>query len=209
LSGLDVTIEGRSARACGSGCYAVDVKPGRDVTVVVAGFGRTRTASFVVPAHAPPADALVRRAGAAFRSLRSVTYRERLASDDAHTLVAHWRLERPNRIEYSIAGGAQGIVIGSRRWDRDTPRARWVESAQTPLHQPATQWTYAANAHVVAQTSSATTVSFVDPTIPAYFTVTLDRRTLRPRVLHMTASAHFMTDSYRGFNEPRAIRPPR
>ena len=62
---------------------------------------------------------------------------------------------------------------------------------------------------MLAQTPSTTTVSFVDPTIPAYFTVTLDRRTLRPRVLHMTASAHFMTDSYLGFNEPRAIRPPR
>lgn len=48
-----------------------------------------------------------------------------------------------------------------------------------------------------------------DPAIPAYFTVTLDRHTLLPRVLHMTASAHFMTETYLGFNEPRAIRPPR
>jgi hypothetical protein len=62
---------------------------------------------------------------------------------------------------------------------------------------------------VLAQTPSTTTVSFVDPTVPAYFTVTFDRKTLRPRVLHMTASAHFMTDTYLGFNAPRAIRPPR
>jgi len=142
------------------------------------------------------------------RSLRSVTYRERLASDEAHVLVAHWRLERPDRIAYSIAGGAQGIVIGNRRWDRDTPQGRWIESAQTPLTQPSTLWAYAANAHVVAQTSSMATVSFVDPTIPAYFTITLDRQRLRLRALHMTASAHFMTDTYLGFNAPRAIRPP-
>jgi putative copper export protein len=209
LSGLDVTIERRSAVACGSGCYAADVAPGRTVTVEVAGFGPTRTASFALPVQAPSAAALVRRVRAVFRSLRSVTYRERLASDEAHVLVAHWRLERPDRIAYSIAGGAQGIVIGNRRWDRDTPQGRWIESAQTPLTQPSTLWAYAANAHVVAQTSSMATVSFVDPTIPAYFTITLDRQTLRLRALHMTASAHFMTDSYLGFNAARAIRPPR
>jgi hypothetical protein len=62
---------------------------------------------------------------------------------------------------------------------------------------------------VLSQTSTTTTVSFVDPTIPAWFTVSFDRRTLRPRVLRMTAAAHFMVDSYRSFNEPRAIRPPR
>jgi copper transport protein len=209
LSGLDVTIDGRTAAACGSGCYAVDAAPGRTVNVRVTGFGTRQTASFALPAQAPPADAFLRRAGKAYHALRSVAYRERLASDPSHVIDAHWRLEWPNRVEYSIAGGAQGIVIGKRRWDRETPNGKWVESAQTPLPQPATLWRYAANAHVLAQTSSTTTVSFVDPTVPAYFTVAFDRQTLRPRVLHMTASAHFMTDSYLGFNEPRTIRPPR
>jgi hypothetical protein len=209
LSGLDVTIEGQSAAACGSGCYAANVTPGRTVTVEVGDFGPTRTASFAVPVRAPSADALVRRARAVFRSLRSIAYRERLASDAAHVLVARWTLEGPDRVAYSIAAGAQGIVIGNRRWDRDSAGGRWVESVQTPLTQPSTQWTYAANAHVIAQAPSTTTVAFADPTIPAYFTVMLDRKTLRPRVLHMTASAHFMTDSYLTFNAPRAILPPR
>ena len=209
LSGLDVEIDGRSARACGSGCYSVGAAPGGAVTVAVAGFGPTQTLRFVLPAQAPSADALVRRVDARFRALHSVTYSERLASDETHALVAQWRLEGPNRVEYSITGGAQGIVVGNRRWDRDTPHGRWIESEQTPLTQPATQWRYAANARLIAQTPSTTIVSFADPTIPAYFTVTLDRRTLRPRVMHMTASSHFMTDSYLSFNEPRAIRPPR
>ena len=209
LSGLDVRIQGRGATTCGSGCYAAAVAAGRSVTVQVDGFGPTRSAHFALPVHAPPADALVRRARATYRALRSVTYRERLASDPTHALVVFWRLEKPNRIEYSIAGGAGGIVIGPRRWDRDTPGARWVESAQTLLPQPATQWTSSTNAHVLAQTRDSTTVSFVDSTVPEYFTVTYDRRTLRPRVLHMTASAHFMTDRYLTFDQPRAIRPPR
>jgi len=52
-------------------------------------------------------------------------------------------------------------------------------------------------------------VSFADPTVPAYFTLTLDKHTLLPRVLHMVAPAHFMVDRYTGFDAPRAIRPPR
>ncbi len=123
--------------------------------------------------------------------------------------MTHWVLERPHQLSYAIDGGPSAGVIGARRWDRDMPQARWVESAQTPLPQPATQWTYAANAHVLAETRRTVTVSFDDPTIPAYFTVTLDRRTLLPRVLHMTASAHFMTDRYTSVNASRAIRPPR
>jgi copper transport protein len=210
LSGLRVHIDGALATSCGSGCYvSAGVAPGRVVLVEVRGFGPTQRVSFAVPLDAPGGETLVRRARAVYRALHSVSYRERLASDVTHALVAHWILEKPNRVEYSIPGGAQGIVIGAKRWDREKPRGRWVESAQTPLTQPATQWTHAANAHVVAQTSTTKIVSFADPTIPAWFTVSFDRRTLRPRVMRMTAAAHFMVDSYLAFNEPRAIRPPR
>jgi hypothetical protein len=104
-----------------------------------------------------------------------------------------------------IPNGAQAVVVGPRRWDRVTPTGRWVESPQTPLPQPATQWTVATNAHLLR----AGVVSFVGPDIPAYFTVSFDPRTLRPRVLHMTAAAHFMTDRYVRFDSGPAIRPPR
>jgi copper transport protein len=205
LSGLDLSIDAARARPCGHGCYRVDAPPWPLVHVTAAGL----QADVAVPSRAPSADALVRQIRARYRALRSVTYDERLASDLTHAIDTRWRLERPNRFTYAIAGGPDAVVIGPRRWDRDTPHARWIESAQTPLPQPATQWIYAANAHVLAETRRTITVSFVDPTIPAYFMVTLDRRTLLPCVLHMTASAHFMTDRYAGFNEPPAIRPPR
>jgi hypothetical protein len=202
---LDVRIDGKNSSPCGRGCYRVDVRPGRRVDVDAGAY----TARFAVPAHAPPADALVRAARAAYRALRSVVYRERLASGPAHAITTLWRLEKPSRVAYSIAGGAQGVIVGGRRWDRDSRTGRWQESPQTPLPQPATQWTYSTNAHVLAQTATRTTVSFLDPTIPAYFTLSLDRRTLLPHVLHMTASAHFMTDRYLRFNAPPSIRPPR
>lgn len=209
LSGLDLSIDGRTADACGSGCYSVDAAPGRSATVQIGGFGPTQTVHFALPAKAPDATTLVRNAGLVFRTLNTVTYRERLASDATHVLVAHWLLQRPNGVQYSIPGGAQGIVLGERRWDRATPAGTWVESQQSLLHQPATQWAFAANAHVIAQTPKTITVSFADPTIPAFFTVAFERYSLRPRVMQMTAASHFMTDRYLEFNGSRVIRPPR
>jgi copper transport protein len=209
LSGLRISIDGQVADACGSGCYSVEKAPGRSVAVQIGSLGPAETLRFALPAEAPDAATLVRNAGVVFRTLNTVTYRERLASDATHVLVAHWQLQRPDGVEYSIAGGAQGIVLGDRRWDRATPNGTWVESQQTLLHQPATQWAFVANAHVIAQTPKTITVSFADPTIPAFFTVAFERYSLRPRVLHMTAASHFMTDTYLAFNGARAIRPPR
>ncbi|HET8894981.1 MAG TPA: copper resistance protein CopC [Gaiellaceae bacterium] len=210
LSGLDVRVDGHGTKRCGSGCYAADYTHARSVTVDVSGYGAPQQATFALPAHASGADQLVRHVLAVFKALRSVSYSEHLASDPVHSITAVWRLEKPARVAYSIAGGgAQGIVIGDRRWDRLAPGKPWQESPQTPLPQPATQWTYATSAHVIADTARTTTVSFADPTIPAYFTVTLDKRTLLPSVLHMVAPAHFMVDRYLSFNAPRAIRAPR
>ena len=53
------------------------------------------------------------------------------------------------------------------------------------------------------------TVSPTAPLGPTWFTVTLDRRTSRPRGLRMTTAAHFMTHRYLRFNAPLRIKPPR
>jgi hypothetical protein len=133
-----------------------------------------------------------------------------LASDTQHSLTSRWRLEAPARLSYTIAHGAQAIVIGTRRWDRNTPTGHWVFSRQLPsLPEPATTWTTARDAHIIARSASTLAVSFADPAIPAFYTLTLDRRTLRPRTLHMIANAHFMTDRYLNFSPSRQIRPPR
>lgn len=212
LSGLAVRFLPSGARTtpCGSGCYTAAVAPGRRVAVEVAGFGPTRTAAFALPTTAPAADALVARARAWYRARPGVTYDEQLASDQARAVEVRWRLEKPDRIAYEVAGSAQAVVIGTRRWDRAAPGGRWQPSPQDPrLPQPATQWRVARNAHVLSRSGRWTTVSFADPTIPAFFTLTLDARTLRPRLLRMTAAAHFMTDRYLGFSPRREIRSPR
>jgi hypothetical protein len=209
LNGLDVRLDTKPARACGAGCYRVGTVFERSVHVEIDGFGQPLTATFELPQHARAAGGLLRRAERRYRALKSVYFVEHLASSPSRQLASLWRLEAPNRVSYVIPGGAQGIVIGDRRWDRNTPDAEWVGSAQTPVRQPVPQWSEATNATLVAEVGKTKTMTFVDPTTPAYFEVTLDARTLLPRLVRMTAAAHFMTDRYVGFNEPRAIVRPR
>ena len=52
-------------------------------------------------------------------------------------------------------------------------------------------------------------VSFVNPTIPAWFTAWVDRGSYRTLQLRMTAAAHFMFHRYVAFDRPLRIEPPR
>ena len=205
VNGLNVAIAGRPARACGAGCYEVAAPPSPSVQVRVRG----RTVTFHLPRAAAPAGALIARATRAFRAVRSVTYVERLASSPRDHIVSEFTLERPDRVEYRIRGGAAGIVIGMRRWDRVRPGGPWTESSSTPPTQPVPVWGEPlTNAHVLARTRSTYLVSMLNPRVPAWFTVVLDRRTLLPRRLDMTAASHFMHHRYLAYNRPRSIFPP-
>jgi hypothetical protein len=210
LSGLQVQLAGVVASPCGSGCYAAALPVHGRVRVSIQGFGAEKVASFDLPASAPSATATLRRFQRTYRALAGVTYTEHLASSPAHAIDSRWRMERPDRMSYVLAGGGGGIVIGTARWDQNTTRAPWVRSSQTPaLHQPSTLWEHATNAHLLSVNGRWETISFADPELPAFFTATIDRRTLRPRVVHMIASAHFMTDRYSSFSPAREIRAPR
>jgi hypothetical protein len=64
------------------------------------------------------------------------------------------------------------------------------------------------NAYLLATTARSYLVSFMNPAVPAWFTLRLDRRTLLPRMLQMTAPAHFMLHRYTAFNAQPRIKPP-
>jgi hypothetical protein len=64
------------------------------------------------------------------------------------------------------------------------------------------------NAYILSSTPKTYVVSFLKPIGPAWFTLVLDRRTMLPRTLRMTAAAHFMHHRYSGFNAATKIRPP-
>jgi hypothetical protein len=223
LSGLRVrfAVDGRqlpAARPCGAGCYASTTGTSssvRRVAIALSGRGRPPSAvSFALPAHWPVSAApLLRGAARVFRSLRGVVYHERLSSGPHVTSTSVWRSEAPDRLSYRTARGDAGIVIGRTRWDL-VVGGGWKRSFQNPpLVMPSPPW--AAGAYDVSLLGggrlngrAVVRFSMFEPTTPAWYTVTLDRRTLRTLEVSMTAAAHFMLDRYVAFNAPRQIRPP-
>jgi copper transport protein len=204
VNGLEVSVNGVRAGSCGDGCYGAFVPLRDTANVTVNG----RTVTFDIPAHPRPAARLVARATRAFRALRSVDYVERLASSPRNKVVADFTLERPNRLEYRIRGGASGIIIGGRRWDK-TGKGPWLPSPQQPTQQPEPIWAgHFTNAFLLETTPTEYVVAFMKPLGPVWFTMRLDRKTLLPRDLRMTTAAHFMKHRYTRFNGPRRITAP-
>jgi hypothetical protein len=221
VSGLAVrlAIDGSKRRGapCRPGCYQAQfaVARARSVGVDVQGAGATTHWVVLLPAAWPAADGseVLRRAGAVWRGLRSLTVHDRLASDSEHVISTTWRIVAPDRVAYAIDGGGGAIIIGRRRWDRAHGGA-WIASRQEPpLTQPVPPWVAVANAHILGSVSvggrKAWRVSFFDPKTPAWFEVLVDQRTARTLELRMNTTAHFMHERYRSFNEPTAIVPPR
>ena len=214
-SGLAVRfrVRGRTVTAtpCGAGCYRAGVQP-RPTPVEVL-FGKQR-AAFRFPPASRSATAIVSRASRVFRSLKSLVYVESLSSDPTHRLVTTWTLGAPDRVAYRIHGGASAVVIGERRWDRTAPGQRWVRSSQVPaLQVPTPTWgSGVSNAELLGTARVAGrpvwVVSFVNPSIPAFFTAWVDRQSYRTLQLRMTAAAHFMFHRYLRFNAPVRITPP-
>ena len=168
-----------------------------------------------LPATWPPPDgaALLVRARAVWRSLRSLSFSESLASGPGHVVLSRWRVQAPDRIAYQVKGGWAGVVVGDTRWDRGPGATHWVSSAQTRLTQPIPGWVKVTDAHVLGGTTvrgrPAWRVSFYDPGTPGWFTVLVDKTSLRVYQVRMTATAHFMRDDYGSFNTTPAILPPR
>jgi hypothetical protein len=204
----------RVAAPCGHGCYHARFAPTRSPRSVEVELAKVRW-HVELPAVWPPLDGslLLDRADRAWRSLRSLTYREWLASGTGHTVVSTWRIQAPDRVAYQVKGGWAGVVIGTRRWDRAPGATVWQPSVATRLHQPVPFWVTVTDAHVLGNLTfrgrRAVRVSFFDPGSPAWFTVVLDRRTYRTLESHMVTNAHFMHDVYGSFDSTAAIVPPR
>lgn len=197
---------------CGDGCYTAAARRSSEVDVAL---GSGPPVSFRIPAHAAPAAGIVRRATRVFRNLSSVVYVESLRSTPKGGLLTTWRMQAPDRLTYSIKDGASAVVIGRRRWDRATGRAAWKKSEQSPvLSVPVPAWgNLATNAHLLGTSTvdgrRVWVVSFVNPSIPAWFTAWIDQKSYRPLRLRMTAASHFMFHRYVEFDKPLGISPPR
>ena len=220
VDGFRVRIAGLDAAPCGPGCYSATLplpSPPRRIAVSLAGLGRPpATVPFTLPARWPPrpAPGLVASAARVYRGLRTLVIHERLASNARNALVTTYRVQAPNRLAYSIAGGSEAVIIGGIRWDRE-PGGRWQRSELEPLTQPEPFWgtdpvrnaRLLGTGHVDGR--EVAIASFFDPLIPAWFELWVDRRTSRLLELRMTAQAHFMHHRYTGFDLPVRIVPPR
>jgi copper transport protein len=198
VDGRAVLVDGIPTLPCGPGCYRTRDRQG-PLRVSVDG----RVLTFDVPRRAPGAAGLLRRATAAYRGARTIVFDESLRSGPRNGIVTRFMLVAPDRLAYRIRGGAQAVVLGTRRWDRSTPRGRWVESEQTPLQVTRPYWRQATNVHLVAPR----TLTFVDPSLPGWFRLTVDARG-RPKALRMVAAAHFMSDRYVAYDAPVELSPP-
>jgi hypothetical protein len=216
LSGLKVAFRAGSrvvsAKPCGRGCYSASAPRPRHVELRLSG---SRPVDFDIPRQTRPAAAIVARAARTTRALKSLVYTESLRSGPTGGLLTTWSLQAPDEVEYRIRGGADAVVLGTRRWDRDRPGAPWRRSQQLPaLRVPQPAWgSRATNANLLrigrVDGHPVWVVSFANPTTPAWFTAWIDRTTYRPLRLHMTAAAHFMTHRYLAFDRPLTIEPPR
>src|SRR5579864_5410813 len=212
ISGLHVSLDGHVAAACGKGCYSTTLRGAPSSVEMRVGSTSWRV---TLPAAWPPRDAtaLLERAGRAWRSLRSLSFDDSLASGPTHSTKSAWRVQAPDRVAYQVVGGWAGIVVGARRWDRSPTSKKWVMSPQSPLTQPVPGWVHVTDAHVLGKTTvgghPAWLVSFFDPGTPAWFTLAIDRRSYFTLDSQMIAASHFMHDVYSGFNATPAITPPR
>jgi copper transport protein len=196
-SGHQVKVDGASTRICGAGCYRASAAAG-PLRVEVDG----RTIVFDLPARAPDGRALLARIRRAYAGSRTVVFDERLASSPTNAIETHFELVAPDRLSYQTRGGPSAVVIGARRWDRETPGGKWLPSQQTRLDVTQPFWNTARNVHLLAPG----VLTFLDPSVPEWFRFTVTGTRLE-RVA-MTAAAHFMVDRYRAFDGPVTVSPP-
>ena len=197
VDGRRVLVDGRATTRCGSGCYRAASSRG-PLRVAVDG----RTLVFAIPERAPDATQLLRAITRNYRRSKTIVFDERLESSPTNAETTRFQVVAPDKLSYVTHGGPSAIVVGARRWDRDRPGAKLVESAQSPLDVTEPYWRAPTNVHLV----DPGVITFFDRRIPAWFRV--DVRGSHPSRMHMTAAAHFMTDSYVEFDGPVTISPP-
>ena len=197
VDGRNVTVDGAPTTPCGSGCYRASAVAG-GLSIGVDG---TRLA-FELDPQARDAHALLQRVTRAYRRTRTAVFDEHLASSPKNSETTRFKVIAPDRLAYQTKNGPAGIVIGTRRWDRDRTGAPWVRSPQTRIDVMQPYWGTPTNVHLVAPG----VLTFLDRRIPAWFRVTLERD--RPKRVEMTAAAHFMVDRYVGLDGPLEISPP-
>jgi hypothetical protein len=213
-SGLQVSAAGIALAPCGAGCYQGRVPARRLEGTVHVSLG-ARSYGLELP---PSLDlrsgaGTMARATRVWKDLRTLVWHERLAASPTDALYTVYRAVAPDQLAYTISRRSSSIIIGTKRWDRPTPTAPWVESPQLPpIRQPQPFWASVTNARVLGEVTvvnkPAWVISFFDPVTPAWFEARVEKSTGRTLILDMTAVAHFMHHVYGPFDAPFELHPP-
>jgi len=214
--GLKVSVriaggEPVATKVCGSGCYqaAIHGAAASPVTVELNG----ASYPFLLPSGTTDGSSVVDKATATWRALHTLVWHEQLASSPINSIRVVYRAIAPNELSYDVNGRSSAVIIGSTRWDRPSPGAKWQRSPQDPeLRQPIPFWVLETDARIIGTARvdghAVWRVTFFDPETPAWFDAYIDKSTSRTLELRMIAAAHFMHDVYGPFNSAIDLSPP-
>jgi hypothetical protein len=215
---LRATVDGRGVEpgTCGSECYRIakPVLQGAPTTIAVriSRAGKpARNAVVQLPARLPPSgNAVLTQARRVMHRLRTLRYRETLTAGLGGTVVGRFQVQAPDRVRIDSNFDEHIILIGKTRWTES--KGEWTESVFPGTRQPAFAWDGAGRARVLDRPRIAggrgwlLALSTAGP-VPVWFQLLVAPN----RYVHemrMITRAHFMTQTYFGFNRPVSIEAP-
>ena len=216
-----VTVAGAAALGtCGRGCHRFLTDTASDTLRV-----RVRERGRWYPAELPArwergsrieSRALLERAQAAMRALRSVRETERVSSGPGQRARADFRLVAPDRLAWRTNLGFENVTVGRRQFTR-SPGEPWMESP-TPGGVPFTtrswfRWTpYARTIELLGRRRIAgretAELALADPATPVWTRLRVDVATGRVTRERLIARARFVDHRFTGFDAPLEIAIP-
>lgn len=218
-SAAPVAVRRGSTRGCGLGCWRFEAPAGARLPVVVTDGGRQYTA--VLPTiwragESARARALLGRAQATMRALRSFRQVEEVSSGPGSYARTRFRLAAPDRMSLRTDRGVRRVVVGRWQWSRVGPEP-WVREPYGEGLAFRTRswfrWEVSARAARLLEVRSrdgrpVATLALFEQGTPVWFRLRVDVRSGRVLEERMIARAHFMRSIYRDFNADAAISAP-
>lgn len=212
------TVDGRGVdlRTCGGDCFRIaePVLQGSPTTIAVT-IGRagkpSSTTVVRLPARLPPSgDAVLERAQRTMHALRTLRYRETLTGGLGGTVIGRFQVQAPDRLRIDSNFNEHIILIGKTRWTQSN--GEWSKSLFPGTRQPAFAWDGPAHARLLARPRLGKGRGWVlaipkTGPDPVWFRL-LVARSGHVREMRMITRAHFMTQSFGGFNRPVSIQAP-
>jgi uncharacterized membrane protein len=207
--------------ACGAGCARFAIA-GAPVVVNVAVVDRGTTFPVALPATWSPtgtarARALLDRAQATMRALRSIRQVEDVTSGPGTFARTTYRLRAPDRLEYATDRGVRGVAVGARQYVR-VPGGTWQESptaAGVPFRTAS--WfrftPYATAVRLLAEHTAGgrriAELALMDPGTPVWTRLTVDENSGRVLRDALLLPARYVTHRNTAFDAPVAIAEPK